>query len=385
MSTINRRNSLLALFVLLCLWSGIEIRRATWDFSESHNLHWPADINNAFAWGFDAGRIGLFRAYDQVLAQRLAAERLDRQEGFTYQLDYPPLRLAIMTLWSHWVRNQFSAPVTEWSSLPSPDDRLHAIRPLLWLNLIMEIASAIGLYVLVLFWTRSLGYAVASALLLWFDPALITNAHAWPQWDVWCLPFFIWAVYLCLQNRWLYAGVLLAVGSALKGQLILVTPAILLWPFFLGNWGATLRLLLGFAFATAIIAAPFMLRSPASIILTAVILTASLVSWRWIPSDLRFALISLTFIFCVFLFGHLAGNRLGLAARRISLKPWDVPANRGRQCLEPGRCARSRVALATSFPHPFTGRLGNTLSALDPLRDLAGRVRDRNGASPGEG
>ena len=27
----------------------------------------------------------------------------------------------------------------------------------------------------------------------WLEPSLILDAHAWPQWDVWILPFYLFA------------------------------------------------------------------------------------------------------------------------------------------------------------------------------------------------
>ncbi len=79
-------------------------------------------------------------------------------------------------------------------------------RPLLILNITGEIASAIAMFLLVRQWTsgnprpkilfwpqtrpaRSAILGLIAALFFWFDPALIWNAHCWPQWDSWVFPF----------------------------------------------------------------------------------------------------------------------------------------------------------------------------------------------------
>ncbi len=69
--------------------------------------------------------------------------------------------------------------------------------------------------------------ALLAAALVWFNPAVILNAHCWPQWDVWVLPFFMLAVLAALRSHYLTSGMLIAVGAMLKGQILLASPVIL--------------------------------------------------------------------------------------------------------------------------------------------------------------
>ena len=60
---------------------------------------------------------------------------------------------------------------------------------------------------------------IIAALFFWFDPALIWNAHCWPQWDSWVLPFFLWAIVAASWDCWFIAGALIAAGADLPGQM----------------------------------------------------------------------------------------------------------------------------------------------------------------------
>jgi hypothetical protein len=96
------------------------------------------------------------------------------------------------------------------------------------------------------------------ALLLWINPALLWNGHCWPQWDVWMVPFFLGAVLLACVDWWFAAGLCVAIGACLKGQILLGAPVLLLWPLFSLRLGAAFRLVCGFVFALAMIALPWM-------------------------------------------------------------------------------------------------------------------------------
>ena len=61
---------------------------------------------------------------------------------------------------------------------------------------------------------------------------MILDAHGWPQWDVWILPFYLFAALAALKNRWFWCGCLLALGAMLKGQLLFVAPL-----FLFGHYG----------------------------------------------------------------------------------------------------------------------------------------------------
>ena len=75
---------------------------------------------------------------------------------------------------------------------------------------------------------------------------MILDAHGWPQWDVWILPFYLFAALAALKNRWFVCGCLLATGAMFKGQLLFVAPFFVLWPLWQKRWNRALRVLAGF-------------------------------------------------------------------------------------------------------------------------------------------
>jgi hypothetical protein len=152
-----------------------------------------------------------------------------------YGLDYPPLRLLVMAIWARQVRNQF----------PGVDDgHPKLVNPLLKINLLCELLSAVAIFLLVRLCLerqsratqsdslRSLALqhrasicGLAAASVAWLEPSMILDAHGWPQWDVWILPFYLFAAFAALKNRWFVCGCLLATGAMFKGQLLFVEPS----------------------------------------------------------------------------------------------------------------------------------------------------------------
>ena len=99
----------------LVLLGGIQLRRWTW--GETSHVRFQHDIVNAFYWGSEtlaeARRLspdeasanswmgfvrGYFALYDRV--ERKAYKN-------DYRLDYPPLRLLVMSIWARQVRSDF--------------------------------------------------------------------------------------------------------------------------------------------------------------------------------------------------------------------------------------------------------------------------------------
>ena len=105
---------------------------------------------------------------------------------------------------------------------------------------------------------------MAAASVAWLEPSLILDAHAWPQWDVWCLPFFVFAALSASTGRWLRCGCLLALGAMFKGQLLIVAPFFLMWPMAGGQVRNALRALAGFSATVALVASPWLLPHPAA-------------------------------------------------------------------------------------------------------------------------
>ena len=93
---------------------------------------------------------------------------------------------------------------------------------------------------------------------------MILDAHGWPQWDVWILPFYLFAALAALKNRWFVCGCLLATGAMFKGQLLFVAPFFVLWPLWQKRWNRALRVLAGFISTAALIASPWLLHTPAA-------------------------------------------------------------------------------------------------------------------------
>jgi hypothetical protein len=136
---------------------------------------------------------------------------------------------------------------------------------------------------------RGVSLATFGALLFWFNPAVIWDGHAWPQWDVWLVPFFLAAVLLASLDWWFAAGMLITIGGYLKGQMWLGAPILLIWPVFQFRFGAALRAVSGLIFAAAMIALPWMhppLRGVVWYLLALLgmgCLVPFVFRWRWSP------------------------------------------------------------------------------------------------------
>ncbi len=250
-SAVRRRRvaRVVAMYLLLmgtlgvAVWGGVELRRWAWDTAEP--IRFQYDIQNAFNQGRRALDVGYLHVYDQLVDRHGTDGRFD--------LDYPPLRLLVMTRWVAWLGAQ-EPGIERWRN------EYALTRPLLRLNLAMELASVVAVFVLVRWWVRrqagalaepcevkAAGWGALAALLLWFNPALILNAHAWPQWDAWALPFFLWALWMVSVGRFGPAGFIIAVGAMFKGQVLIVAPVLVLIPLLRGQIGGVLRMALGFA------------------------------------------------------------------------------------------------------------------------------------------
>src|SRR5205807_7098825 len=188
-----------------------------------------------------------------------------------YRLDYPPLRLLAMAIWAKQVRNEFGVV---------DDGHPKLVNPLLKINLLCELLSAAAIFVLVRlcversrpthsFLLRALPQqhrasicGLTAASVAWLEPSMILDAHGWPQWDVWVLPFYLFAALAALKNRWFLNGCLLATGAMFKGQLLFVVPFFVLWPLWQKRWNRALCMLAGFTATAALIASPWLLRTP---------------------------------------------------------------------------------------------------------------------------
>jgi hypothetical protein len=264
----------LSLVALVIGLAGLDLRAWLWRSTEP--LRYVMDIDNAFRQGTRTLATGYLERYDNNRA-------FDDAPAWTPMgLDYGPGRLAVAALWAHWVRSHVTAPAT------GPDrytDQWHVefypyaqqlgltyelCRPLLWLNLTGETLSAVALFLLVCRYASHAGtrpvrgnaLGLVAATFFWFDPALLSNAHVWPQWDSWVFPFFLWALFLASVNCWFSAGVAIALGAMFKGQILFGTPLLLLWPLWQGRVGAAGRWVAGLAFGLAAVTAVWLVHAP---------------------------------------------------------------------------------------------------------------------------
>ncbi|MGN6504401.1 MAG: hypothetical protein ACTHM6_02445 [Tepidisphaeraceae bacterium] len=229
--------------VALLVWGGLRLRAAVWEWTIP--IRFNSDVNNGFRWGTFASRVGYWNVYDEL-------GRPERDAFFLHLLDYGPLRLGVMSAWVNWVHVHYPG-VTE----REPSAAFHA--PLLWFNTAIEALTALATFLLVLLASRPrrglVWVALGGAALTWLNPLIIFNAHGWPQWDIWPMPFFLFALCCGLRRRWLLAGAFIGCGAMLKGQLLMAAWALPIWALLLGDWRGALRFCLGAAAALLLIGA----------------------------------------------------------------------------------------------------------------------------------
>src|SRR5437867_12042344 len=282
------RRILIGLLIATVFLAGIQLRR--WIGDTTRHVRYQHDIVNGFYWGSEvlkeARRLspdersanswtGFCRGY-LALYDRVKDKAYEKE----YALDYPPLRLLVMAIWAKEVRDGFP-----WVDKDHPK----LVNPLLKINFICELVSALAIFLLVRECLRRsrptqssllnrlpqqhrgwiCGLAAASAA--WLEPSMILDAHGWPQWDVWILPFYLFAAFAALISRWFWCGCLLAVGAMLRGQLLFVAPFFVFWPLLQKGWLPTLRVLVGFVVTIALIVSPWLLRTPAAWIAVATV------------------------------------------------------------------------------------------------------------------
>jgi hypothetical protein len=274
--------ALLALLIVALFLGGVQLRR--WIGETTRHVRYQHDIVNAFYWGSEVLKEARRLSPDEASANSLTGfcrgylalyDRV-RHKAYDndYGLDYPPLRLLVMAIWAREVRNQF----------PGVDDgHPKLVNPLLKINLLCELLSAVAIFCLVRLCVQRCSRTTRSPLLsslplqhrawicglaaasvAWLEPSMILDAHGWPQWDVWILPFYLLAALAALKNRWFLCGSLLAAGAMFKGQLLFVAPFFVLWPLWQKRWNRALRMLAGFIATGALIASPWLLRTPAA-------------------------------------------------------------------------------------------------------------------------
>lgn len=256
---------LLVGFSAIAFYYGHTFRRYVWDQTEE--MRYTGDVTCGFGWGQQANRFGLTNIYDLYSAGRISGPNA---------LDYTPLRLTVVSLWARWAATHFPQ-VRGWRN------DYDLTRPMLMANMTAELISSILIFLLIRMWIirmdnarRPLGSepppfrgvvrGMIGALFFWFNPAVIWDGHAFPQWDVWNAPFFLAAALLASGNLWFAAGLAVVTGAFFKGQILLVAPLFLIWPIVQLRFGAMIRFICGFLVGGAMLALPWFNAQPTAII-----------------------------------------------------------------------------------------------------------------------
>lgn len=280
-------------WLLFCaiLGGGVSIRRWAWNSSRDIRFHF--DINNGFRWGLsvntdaeiDNRRAPTWAEFFQGYREQYARENTSPTRW--PQLDYSPFRLLIMGL---WVKSILAVDPQAGGWI----DR--DVNPLMWFNTMCALVAAVGVFFLLRLWFNRRAAANplapprrinlragAAAVALWFNPAILLDAHVWPQWDVWCVPFYIWAMYAGSVGQWFWAGVLVALGAMLKGQILIIAPVLLIWAALGCKWKGWISVLLAALGALT-----------AGVIIGSIWLIPDAHAWMWVgPSMLIAAAIGL--------------------------------------------------------------------------------------------
>src|SRR5215467_3582464 len=182
------------LFVFTLFLGGVQLRRFVGQ--NTRHVRYQHDIVNAFYWGqetlkearrlspgaaSDDSWTGFFRGY-LALYERVKEDAYNNDYG----LDYPPLRLLTMAIWSKQVRDGFPWVDNEHPKL---------VNPLLKINLFCELISATAIFFLVRTCVQRSLHAhstwptwlsrqhrasicgLAAASVAWLEPSMIFDAH----------------------------------------------------------------------------------------------------------------------------------------------------------------------------------------------------------------
>ncbi|HEX4054034.1 MAG TPA: hypothetical protein VHX86_07190 [Tepidisphaeraceae bacterium] len=238
---------------------GLHLRR--WVFDAADPIRFLDDMRRGTYWGLQAsGPEGYLNQYEKMDPE--VPEWQD--DRWTPWLDYSPLRLLVMRQWGAWQRAHHppdpNVPLMDAWQRP-----YWFTAPVLRFNTVLEVFSAIFAFLLTRYWVlrgtvgeshghfHGIWQGAVAALLIWFSPDLIINAHAWPQWDTWIVPWYLCGCLLASLDWWFAAGVAIAIGANFKGQMFSIMPIFIIWPLVQGRVGPALRWICGVVFCFAVI------------------------------------------------------------------------------------------------------------------------------------
>jgi hypothetical protein len=293
--------------VFFAVREGLALRR--WEYPATEQFRFHYDINNA--WGLGQAVVGDARKLDpkvgRVSFTNLIRGYLGRYDtaikenpAGDYQLDYPPARLLIISIWV-WDQTDggnprppaislFGLRIGPGRLLPTPAEMAG---PLLQVNTAFELAAMAGAFMLAravlrrenVKWADFI--ALGPALLLWFNPALLIDAHAWPQWEAWILPFWLWAGYFAVTRRWLAAGLCLGLGLMFKGQIFVTMGFFVLWPLFQWRLRSVLEVAVGILLGMMLCVWPWMLWTTVAKVAFGIALIIALAALPWLRRGWR--------------------------------------------------------------------------------------------------
>jgi hypothetical protein len=299
--------------VIGAIYGGILFR--LWFYPVTDDHHFRYDIHNAWDQGSNVYADAVFLQKDgqpirwssflKAYLGRYDTVMSELPEG-NYQLDYPPARLLIMSL---WVKAQKGKYIPFFSDVA--DEKF--ARPLLWINTTAELLAA----VLAFFVARHVlarednpwrnWRALAAGLLIWWNVAVIFD-WLWPQWDSWVLPFYMLAAWLALNRRWLFVGLCIGVGMLFKGQVLCTAAVFVLWPLFQGRWRAVLEVVVGASFGLFVCVSPWLIRTPWAGVSLIVLLAGAIFGARYVPKQWRVLLVGTAAPISISLSGRFFGG-----------------------------------------------------------------------------
>ncbi len=270
------------IFIMICLVSlhyGLAARE--WTFRATDQIHFFSDINRGYMWGIRSARDGYLNIYEK---------QKDQQPWDNPFIDYAPLRLAVMRNWGQWVLAHYPDAT---DNNRRNDYEFH--QPVLKFNTAISIFGAIGIFLLTRFHIRRSYESVErgtlsrmirrffhlsdervllparprppfcgnwqgllAAISFWLNPAVLISAYGWPTWDMWIIPFFVWAAYAACIDAWLLSGIFIAIGAMFKGQQLFIASVFIIWPLLLLQFGSIYRWVCGFLLGFGLIASPWL-------------------------------------------------------------------------------------------------------------------------------